>query len=65
MYIRIWKVHHKYLPHKDLLWFNNEYHDEFNNEYDDVVDDFGLGYLLVISALQETRNVKWVHQCLN
>ena len=26
--------------------------DEFNNEYDDDKDDFGLGYLFVISEFQ-------------
>jgi hypothetical protein len=41
-----------------------EYDDEFNNEYDDE-DDFGLGYLFVISELQGTRKSKWVHQQLN
>ena len=39
--------------------------DEFNNEYDDEEDDFGLGYLFVISELQLTRKANWAHQQLN
>ena len=32
---------------------------------DNQKDGFVLGYLFVISELQVTRQVKWVHQCLN
>ena len=39
--------------------------DEFNNEYHDDKDDFGLGYLFVISEFQLTRKAKWAHQRLN
>ena len=38
---------------------------EFNNEYDNEEDDFGLGYLFVISEFHVTRKAKWAHQCLN
>ena len=39
--------------------------DEFNNQYHDEEDDFGLGYLFLISELQLTRKAKWAHQQLN
>ena len=43
---------------------NDRFDDELNNNFDDEEDDFGLGYLSVISELQVTRKDKWVHQCL-
>jgi hypothetical protein len=39
--------------------------DEFNNEYDDEDNNFGVGYLFVISELQVTKKAKWAHQQLN
>ena len=72
LYFSTFFIQHKMSMSTTGIWdegndddkLNDIFENELNNNFDDEEDDFGLGYLSVISELQVTRKDKWVHQCL-